>query len=84
MVKIEAGKSRKWYSCHCAICKKYLRPTTPRVSGTAVLMDDSVIDICYCEKPCATEAQMQQDAERAAEQLRNNNTAEEEKGVMQE
>ena len=40
MVKIEYGKSDKWRSGHCCICKKELKPQHPRVNGTATLLDE--------------------------------------------
>ena len=56
MVKIEYGKSEKWRSSHCCICKKQLRPQQARVNGMATMLDDSVVKVIYCE-PCAKTAQ---------------------------
>jgi hypothetical protein len=58
MVKIEGGKSAKWYSGHCCICKRELKPQQPRVTGTATMMDDSIVKVLYCE-PCAKTAKIQ-------------------------
>jgi hypothetical protein len=62
MVKIEGGKSVRWYSSHCCICKKELKPQQTRVKGVATMMDDSTIAVLYCEL-CARNAQIQQACE---------------------
>jgi hypothetical protein len=62
MVKIEGGKSTRWYENHCCICKRELKPQQARVNGTATMMDDSTIAVLYCE-PCAKTAKIQQACE---------------------
>jgi hypothetical protein len=62
MVKIEGGKSTRWYGSHCCICKRELKPQNARVSGTATMMDGSEIKVLYCE-PCAKQAKIQQACE---------------------
>ena len=62
MVKIAYGKSARWYSRTCCICKKQLRPQQARVNGMATMLDDSVVKVIYCE-PCAKTAQIQQACE---------------------
>jgi hypothetical protein len=62
MVKIEGGKSTRWYENHCCLCKRELKPQNARVKGTATMMDDSVIAVIYCE-PCAKQAAILQACE---------------------
>ena len=59
MTKIEYGKSRRWYSKHCALCGKMMWDTEPRVKGKATFLNDVEEDIIAHEK-CVKEAGLQE------------------------
>jgi phage terminase large subunit GpA-like protein len=62
MVKIEADKSARWYSLHCAFCGKAFTPTENREKVTALFLDDSEAKVLMCE-PCRKTAAIQQGCE---------------------
>jgi len=57
MTKIEFGKSAKWYSEHCSICKKTFTATEDRYKGHCIFKNDEELDFLACEK-CAKSAEM--------------------------
>jgi hypothetical protein len=52
-IKVEHGKSEKWYSEHCAICGKKLDPKEDRKKGHCIFNDDEELDFLACIS-CAT------------------------------
>jgi hypothetical protein len=65
-MKVEYGKSSKWYSENCCICKKKLSVNEPQVTGKATFLNDEVVDVRYCE-PCANRAQIQEAVKQTKE-----------------
>jgi len=53
--KVEAGKSRRWYDAHCAICCKTFGISEDRVKGHCVFKNDQELDFLACER-CAKQA----------------------------
>jgi hypothetical protein len=65
-VHVEYGKSLKYYSTHCCVCRKVFTPTENRVKAKAEFLNGEIVPVLFCE-PCAVTAEYQEAAKQLKE-----------------